>query len=140
MKKTENNNLYDYAAEHDIAVLNVELPKNKSVSAMSNSGKCYIGLDPIEMKTQAEENVHLAHEIGHCEKSAFYNPYSKLDIREKHEQTANRWAVKKLVPKSKLVPLLKKGYERWELAEYFEVTEDFINLAIRMYFEYGIAV
>ena len=107
---------------------------------MSKSGKCYVGLDPIEMKTQAEENVHLAHEIGHCETGAFYNPYSNLDIREKHERTANRWAVKKLVPKSELVPLLKKGYERWELAEHFEVTEDFINLAIRMYFEYGIAV
>ena len=61
-----------------------------------------------------------------------------IGIRGKHEQTANRWAVKKLVPKAELVRLLKKGFARWELAEHFEVTEDFINLAIRMYFEYGI--
>ena len=46
--------------------------------------------------------------------------------------------MKKLVPKTELVRLLKKGLARWELAEHFEVTEDFINLAIRMYFEYGI--
>ena len=91
-------------------------------------------------ETEDELAAILAHEIGHCETGAFYNPYSNLDIREKHERTANRWAVKKLVPKSELVTLLKKGYERWELAEHFEVTEDFINLAIRMYFEYGIAV
>lgn len=138
MKKTEKNDLYDYATERDISVLNVELPNNKSVSAMSKSGKCYIGLDPLEMKTKAEENVHLAHELGHCETGSFYNRYSPCDIRGKHEQTANRWAVKKLVPKTELVRLLKKGFARWELAESFEVTEDFINLAIRMYFEYGI--
>lgn len=107
---------------------------------MSRGGKCYIGLDPIEITTQAEENVHLAHEIGHCANGAFYNPYSNLDVREKHEQTANRWAVKKLVPKSELVALLKKGFERWELAEHFEVTEEFIVLAEHLYFEVGMAV
>lgn len=94
----------------------------------------------MSLESVSEEKVKLAHELGHCETGAFYNRYSPFDLREKHERTANRWAVKKLVPKSELVTLLKKGYERWELAEHFEVTEDFINLAIRMYFEYGIAV
>lgn len=92
----------------------------------------------MKLESSEEEKVKLAHELGHCETGSFYNRYSPYDIRGKHEQTANRWAVKKLVPKSELVRLLKKGFARWELAESFEVTEDFINLAIRMYFEYGI--
>lgn len=137
MKKTKKDDLYDYATERDISVLNVDLPNNKSVSAMSKSGKCYIGIDPMKLESSEEEKVKLAHELGHCETGSFYNRYSPCDIRGKHEQTANRWAVKKLVPKTELVRLLKKGFARWELAEHFEVTEDFINLAIRMYFEYG---
>lgn len=140
LKKTETSDLYDFAEKRGIEIINIDLPQIQSVSAMSQSGKCYIGMDPLQMQTQSKEKVHLAHEIGHCEKGAFYNPYSKLDIRAKHEYSANKWAVKRLVPKTDLVSLLKKGYEKWELAEYFDVTEDFINLAIRMYFEYGISV
>ena len=137
---TELSDLYEIAEQDAVRVEAFRLDSVRSVSVQDADGNCFIGIDPMSLESVSEEKVKLAHELGHCETGSFYNRSSPFDIREKHEQTANRWAVKKLVPKSELVPLLKKGYERWELAEHFEVTEDFITLAIRMYFEYGIAV
>ncbi|MCM1508398.1 MAG: ImmA/IrrE family metallo-endopeptidase [Ruminococcus flavefaciens] len=130
--------LYQFADSNGIEVIHTYLPQNHSVSAMTQSGHCYIGIDPFRLKNAAEEKVHLAHEIGHCETGAFYNPYSELDIREKSEYTANRWAVKKLIPKNELIKLLKQGYEKWDIAEYFDVTEDFVKIAMYMYFDAGI--
>ena len=139
-KLTDLSDLYALAEKDAVKVDCFRLASCQSISIQDSGGDCYIGIDPMKLESEIDEKVKLAHELGHCETGSFYNRSSPFDIREKHEQTANRWAVKKLVPKSELVPLLKKGYERWELAEHFEVTEDFINLAIRMYFEYGIAV
>lgn len=78
--------------------------------------------------------MHLAHEIGHCETLAFYNAYSPLEIRERHESRANRWAVSKLVPVRELTEALKNGInEIWDLAEFFNVTEDFMRKAIEIH-------
>ena len=135
---TNLSDLYALAEADSIKVDCFSLDNCQSISIQDSNGNCYIGIDPMKLESSKEEKVKLAHELGHCVTGAFYNRYSSCDIRGKHEQTANRWAVKKLVPKTELVRLLKKGLARWELAEHFEVTEDFINLAIRMYFEYGI--
>ena len=135
---TNLSDLYALAKADSIKVDCFSLDNCQSMSIQDSNGNCYIGIDPMKLESSKEEKVKLAHELGHCVTGAFYNRYSSCDIRGKHEQTANRWAVKKLVPKTELVRLLKKGFARWELAEHFEVTEDFINLAIRMYFEYGI--
>lgn len=135
---TNLSDLYALAEADSIKVDCFSLDNCQSISIQDSNGNCYIGIDPMKLESSKEEKVKLAHELGHCVTGAFYNRYSSCDIRGKHEQTANRWAVKKLVPKAELVRLLKKGFARWELAEHFEVTEDFINLAIRMYFDYGI--
>ena len=101
---------------------------------MSDLDNCYIGLNPLMIDTTAEEKVLLAHELGHCMTGAFYNQYSKLDIREKHERRADKWAIKKLIPVDELKRAVKSGREsRYELAEYFNVTEDFMQKAMEYY-------
>ncbi len=131
-----NNDLYSLAESENIAIDLLRLPKNKSLSVSLN-GKCYIALDDKVATINSETKVHLAHELGHCITGAFYNVYSPLDLREKHEYRANKWAVNMLVPKKKLIELLKHGIEKWEIAEHFDVTEDFINLALKIYFDYS---
>ncbi len=93
-------------------------------------------MDPFQIETVAEEKVHLAHELGHCETGSFYNIYSSLDIREKQERRADGWAVLKLMPFCDFKNALSLGFtEIWELAEYFEVTEEFVLKAIKYYRE-----
>lgn len=47
--------LYDLAEEENIEVLAVSLPIIGAVSAMRQSGKCYIGIDPFCLETSSYE-------------------------------------------------------------------------------------
>lgn len=93
-----NNDLYDLAENNDILIECFDLPNVKSTSLMFPDGSTFIGIDPFEIKSFADERVHLAHELGHCVNGAFYNIYSNYDIRERHEHKATLWAVKHLIP------------------------------------------
>lgn len=98
-----------------------------------------MGIDPMQLETEAEERVHLAHELGHCITGSFYNVYSETDIRKRHEIRADRCAAALLVPVEELKSRLEKGItEIWSLAEYFDVTEDFIRKAIENYSVMGL--
>lgn len=134
-----DNELYAFAEQEGITIDIISVPQNKSLSVHLDN-RFYVAIDETIMETSSDKRVHLAHELGHCATNSFYNLYAPLDLREKHEYHANKWAVTNLIPKSELVALLKNGYEKWSIAEYFNVTEDFVNLAIYMYFEMGIAV
>ena len=102
--------------------------------SVSIDGDCFIGINPMRLNTDIEEKINLAHELGHCMTGSFYNRYSKLDIRAKHERRADKWAIKKLVPRDELRKAVKSGREsRYELAEHFNVTEDFMQKALDYY-------
>lgn len=120
MKTTE---LYKIAERDGITVDRFLLGSNKSVSVLMGK-RLFVGLDGgID---GADEKVCLAHELGHCETMSFYNIYSPLDVRGKHERRANIWAIKKLIPKTKYYWALRHGYEDiYSLAEYFGVTPEF---------------
>lgn len=122
------------AEQKGITVLNADLPETQSMSVMSQSGNCYIGMDTKVIRSEREERMHLAHELGHCVQGAFYNPYAIADIRKKHEKRADKWAIRRLIPQDEWNDALKDGYtEVWELAEYFDVSEDFIRKAHELY-------
>lgn len=134
-----NNDLYALADQLGIVVLSFPLPDCESISLESDDNY-YIGIDDMQLDSSKEERVHMAHELGHCVTGSFYNEYSPVDNRGKCEATADRWAVKKLINKDELLKQLKNGMEVWDLAEYFNVTEDFIRKAYHLYFEVQMAV
>ncbi len=129
-----NNDLYDFAEQLDITIFSFFLPNSKSL-ALEDDDNYYIGIDDERLESSKDERVHIAHELGHCVTGAFYNENSPVDNRGKCETTADRWAVKKLINKDELKKQIKRGLEIWELAEYFNVTEDFIQKAYHLYFE-----
>ncbi len=82
----------------------------------------------------AVERVHFAHELGHCARAAFYSRGDPRWIRQRCENKADKWAIKKLVPKDELKRAVSQGYsEPWQLAEYFDVTDDFMIKAVWFY-------
>lgn len=128
------NDLYNLAHAEAIEIKTARMPNVKSMSAMFD-GEYWIGIDPFELTCEADEKVKLAHEVGHCVTGSFYNIYSKFDIKSRHEYKANKWAIKKLIPKSELERLVnKKGITTaYELAEEFGVTQEFMETAVRYY-------
>ena len=129
--KISLNELYEIAQENNICIY--EFPLNP-IKSMSVPGA--IGMDTKHIKTSSEERVRLAHELGHCIKYAFYTGSSPLELREQKEYRANKWAIQKLIPFRQLHKALKQGItEAWSLAEYFNVTDDFMQKALDLYEE-----
>lgn len=125
-------NLYNIAECDNIMVYSYDLDIFNSLSLICD-GISYIAIDPFKIESESDEKVKLAHELGHCETGAFYNEYATCDVRTKHERTADKWAIKKLIPEDELKEACKFCTNRWELSEHFGVTEDFMQKAIDYY-------
>ena len=126
--------LYQLADAEHIPVYSFDLPQTHSLSLMNNDGSCAVAIDPFGLNSTKDEKIRLAHELGHCVTGSFYNRYSDFDIKAISEYKADKWAIKKLVPKDELQAAFEQGYtEPWDLAEYFNVTEEFIIKAVNYY-------
>ena len=132
--------LYDFAAQQNIEVLTYPMHRNGSMSVMLEDGGCVIGMDESVRDGGVQERVHLSHELGHCVTGSFYNIYAAIDHRQRHENRANKWAIQALIPVEALDDAIAEGCtEIWELAERFQVTEDFVRKAVCFYVHGNVA-
>ena len=132
--------LYTYAQQQNIEVIETSLPENGSLSLMDDAGRCYIGIDQSVMDGDALERVHMGHELGPCVTGSFYNLYSPFDLRQRHENRADKWAIKQLVTEDALDEAVAEGCcEIWSLAERFGVTEQFMKKAVCYYVHGNVA-
>ena len=130
----QTSSLHDLARQQNIEVLFYPMPQNESMSVMLEDGKCFIGMDDSVRDGSVRERVHLSHELGHCVTGSFYNIYAAVDHRQRHENRANKWAIQALIPVEALDDAIAEGCtEVWELAERFQVTEDFVRKAVCLY-------
>lgn len=91
-------------------------------------------IDISKYQTTAQELSCLAHEYGHCATGATHAVNSPLDLAEKHEYKADRWAAHYLMPPDQFKEAVTGGCtEPWELAERFGVTESFVRRAAYIY-------
>ena len=131
--------LYDQAEQQNIPVLRGRMPACGSMSVQLPDGRCVIGLDSRPF-TQPGERVHLGHELGHCLTGSFYNIPSPADLRGRHENRADKWAIRRLIPVDQLDDAIAAGHtELWDLADYFGVTEPFLKKALCLYIHGNLA-
>ena len=124
--------LYEAAKE-----LGVEIYTGNIPNCVSFSLPGYIALDYNLMENGSLERSATAHELGHCARDAFYTRNDPSYIRKRCENKADKWAIKKLIPKNELIDAVHHGLlDPWELAEYFNVTEQLMRKAI-WYYQYG---
>ena len=126
--------IYHIASEENIVVDRFALKSREALSVMDESGNCYIAIDPQKIVSESDERAKISHELGHCMTGAFYNQYSNFDCRQRHENRADKWAVKRIIPVDELDEAVADGYtEIWELAEKFGVPEPFMRKAVCLY-------
>ena len=91
------------------------------------------------IETSAEKTCVLAEELGHYYTSVGNILDQTKITNRKLERMARAWAFQKLVPLDKLVEAYKEGIRtKHELAEYLDVTEQFLCDALKYYKEkYG---
>lgn len=93
----------------------------------------HIVLNP-SIETYKEKRCILAEEIGHYYTSCGnILDQSKVENR-KQERRARGWAYEKLIGPDKIIDAFKHGVQnRYELAEYLNVTEKFIEEALEYF-------
>ncbi len=123
----------EIALKNNIAVIDYPFEKIKACS-IENGNRYYIGINENSFENKAQITTAKAHELGHCMTGALYCESSPLFTQEKCEYRANRWAIRKFVPKKTLIEYFKKGYQMWEIAEEMELTEEFLWMAYYHYF------
>ena len=126
--------VYILAEQSGIVVFNEKLPITKCLSVMDFDGNCAVGIDESQFKTQSELKVGLAHDIAHCLTGSFYNRYSPYDVRERHENKANKKATYLLINLNDLIDAFNDPWNSvYDLAERFNVTEPFMRKALSIY-------
>ena len=132
--------LYAYAERRNIDVDWIPMRRATSLSVPLGDGYA-IALDPWKLGTLAQETVCLAHELGHCETGSFYNRFAALDVRQQHENRADKWAIRRLVPEDDLDAAMADGCDTIPaLADRFGVTEPFMRKAVCWYAHGNLAV
>ena len=125
---------YRLAQKKNIPVDRFPLGSREALSLMDDTGQCYIALDPGKLVSEADEVTKLSHELGHCITGSFYNCYTPYDCRRRHENRADKWAIRKLIPATELDDAVAAGHTQlWDLADYFGVTEAFMRKAVSLY-------
>ena len=131
---------YHIADQENIVIDRFALSSRDALSIMDDDGSCFIAIDPERIINDADERTKIAHELGHCVKGAFYNRYSDYDCRQRHENTADKWAISQLVPVDELDQAVSEGCcEIWELAEHFGITESLMRKAVCYYVHGNVA-
>ena len=129
---TEVLTLYRRAEQMEIPIYHLPLPVTGSMSVMQPDGSCAICMD--SRRSETEQRVRLAHELGHCATGSFYNRHSPCDLRRAHENRADKWAIEALIPVEALDEAVASGHtELWDLADHFGVDEDFLKKALSWY-------
>lgn len=126
--------LYAVAAREDIAVICGDFSEVESMSVQYD-GRCVIGMDSALVGQDAVE--HLAHELGHCIRGAFYHPRELKRVRRKMERKADEWMIRKLLPVDALKAVIFPRCEYWQIAEELGCSESFLRSAVEYYTSVG---
>lgn len=124
------------AEQHELDIY--EMPMEKRNKGLYCDNTIWINKD---ITSPIEKACILAEELGHYHTSAGdIIDQSKLSNR-KQEKQARNWAYEKLVPLEKIIHAHKYGLKnKYELAEYLNVTEPFLEKALGRYIEkYGLS-
>lgn len=130
--------LYDVAKEHNCYITQNKTKASKSF-VMETNDAYYINIDVSRIETSAERKVCLAHELGHCISGTTYTLNHSNLYRGSAEYRADYRAAQLVIPFDELKECVMKGItEKYDLAEFFEVTEEFIDRTLYIYGNKGL--
>lgn len=88
------------------------------------------------LKRISDKRCILAEEIGHCLKNHGIIQDQDLTVNRKQEKIARRWSYNKLIKPLDLIIAFEHGIRnKYELAEYLNVTESFLQDALKDFSE-----
>lgn len=128
------SSLYLFAEKEGVDIYECQMPSPKLKGLYSDG--IVILSDTID--TEAEKDCILAEELGHYSTN-YGHIIDDSVVSAKQENLARGWAYEELVPISMLIQAFEENIKsRFELAEYLDITEEFIEEAVDHYLnKYG---
>lgn len=124
--------MYDDLTSLGVDVVDTRLKANSAIAFFDN----FLVIDRSKFATAAHERTVLAHETGHYLSGAFYLAYSPYEVKEQAEHKAFSASVEKYLPVSEIQRCYNRGLtETWQLADYFDLDEDYIKKALHYWTE-----
>lgn len=125
---TTLESLEQAARDQNIALITHHLPVKGFYYASEDFAAIALS---AKLETACERCTILAHELGHYHTHPPDLFLVSESARDKYEHMADVWAAKTLLPVRKLIAAWQRGIRNvWDLAEYLDVTPDFINKSI----------
>lgn len=134
---TRLESVYDSLYQEGVDVDYYKLDGCKALSM--RMGRYFtIYIDKTQLQTQRDEFSAVIHEEGHYDSGTTHFVSSPYQLVRKHEYNANRRAVLKHIDINELKKAMREGLVYInELSEYFDVTDEFMDMAINMYRRMG---
>lgn len=130
--------LLKYANENNYPVFFNKMNVTKSLTVELNNNIC-INIDESKFETGSEKRVCLAHELGHCISGTLYTINHSNLYRGSAEYKADYRAAQLVLPIEILKECVLNGItEIYDLAEYFDITEEFVKRALYIYGNKGL--
>ena len=128
------NSLYLFAEKEGIDIYEYQMPSSKLKGLYSDG----IVILSDAIGTEAERDCILAEELGHYSTN-YGHIIDDSVVSAKQEKLARGWAFEELVPISMLIRAYEDNIKsRFELADYLDITEEFIEAALKHYLnKYG---
>lgn len=143
MNKLET--LYEFAYDTGTTIVSRTFSNTKRAACMYIKPVKLIVLDVPAIKSWAEEMVLLAEEVGHYETGGLYMIETTHNLpiarsnRIKCEGLAMRWAYSYCLPPEEIERGVAYGLDDdWQVAEYCQVTVDFLHRAIEYHRSCGV--
>jgi len=134
--------VYNDIDKANIKIYDYHISDTKKAACVRTNSIKAIAIDKSQIKTSAEERTIITEELSHYETNSLYliEFTSNTHIGRLNqiicEAKARHHTIKKLLPFKEMKEAIHNGCtEIYELAEHFEVTEDFIKSAIKYYTE-----
>lgn len=111
-----------------------ELPflKRKGMSIIVDK-EAHIGINSSMLLSDRDRYVVLGHELAHIEGCAMYSINSSLLTRKRRERKANYLFAKSIIDPIDLKRKLCDNMSLWEIADSYEVTDEFMEEVIKIY-------
>lgn len=134
--------LYDIAHKSGINIIDAHFSDTKKAACMTSGmfENKNIVIDKAQIDSYVEEVIILAEEVGHYETLGVYMILATKTMsiarcnRLKYEAWAKRWSVREILPPEEIQEALNCGcHNDCEMAEYCNVTPDFVRYAFQYY-------
>lgn len=129
------SDFYGYCKMNDVYVFPFNSLPQAACTAR-DQGYYAVALNFSKLKTTRSMRTAMMHESGHLHTGALHKVYSPFQIVAQNEYRADADSFRRYLPADELREAMRQGYtEPWQLAEYFDLDEDYIKKALHYWTE-----